>query len=134
MQSLYATGSQSHINCTRVAASCMQIVFVWPPVACNMNKIGRTLHATGGHVGTICMRLAVTRVPTGGHSVTRQETSRQDVCNRPSLHHNYIFYHYQVHILDYASDYSADGPLIFGLENELVLWMKKPHGSKFCTR
>jgi hypothetical protein len=27
---------------------------------------------------------------TGGHSVTRQETNRQEVCKRPSLHHNYI--------------------------------------------
>jgi hypothetical protein len=38
-----------------------------------MNKIGRNLHATGGH------------------SVTRQETSRQEVCKRPSLHHYYFF-------------------------------------------
>ena len=37
MQSMHATGGQSHINCTRVAASRMQIVPVWPPVACNMN-------------------------------------------------------------------------------------------------
>jgi hypothetical protein len=40
----------------------MQIVPAWPPVACNMNKIGRNLHATGGHAGTICMRMAATGV------------------------------------------------------------------------
>ncbi len=94
MQSLHATGCQLHVNCTRVAASCMQIVPGWPPVACHMNKIDWNLHATDGH-GTICMWLAATRVQNlhaiGGHSVTRQETSRQEVCKRTSLHHNYIF-------------------------------------------
>ncbi len=60
--SLHATGSQSHINCTRVAANRMQIVPVWPPVTCNINKVGRNLHATGGHAGTICMQPAATRV------------------------------------------------------------------------
>ncbi len=63
MQSLHATGGQSHINLPE-----------WPPVACNINKIGGNLHATGGHL------------------VTRQETSRQEVCKRPSLHHYYIFF------------------------------------------
>jgi hypothetical protein len=48
---LYPSGRQSHINCTQVAASRMQIVPEWSPVACN-----------GGHMGTICMRLAATRV------------------------------------------------------------------------
>jgi hypothetical protein len=53
---------------------------------------------------TICVGLAATRV--------------QFACNwRP-----------------HASNYSADGPWIFGLENALVLWMTKPHGSKFCMR
>ncbi len=72
------------IDCSRVAASRMQIVPAWPPVACNMNKIDGNLHATGSHVDTICMRLAATRVQfacdwrplsynlhaAGGHSVT----------------------------------------------------------------
>ncbi len=111
---LYPSGRQLHINCTRVAASRMKTVHE-PPVACNMNTVGRNLHATGSHVGT------------------RQEASRQ----RYVKGHLYIiiifFYHWQVHILDHASDYSADGPWIFGLENALVLWLAKPHGSKFCT-
>ncbi len=148
MQSLHATGSQSHINCTREPASRMQIVPTWPPVPCNLNKIshagticmrlaatgvqfacnwpplGYNLHATG-HSGTIYMQLAnfscnsgpLRAKPlvfckhaarknfwikkwrrhkkiwestlgynlhvTGGHSITRQETSRQEVCKRP---------------------------------------------------
>jgi hypothetical protein len=145
MQNLHATGGQWHINCSRVAASHMQIVLAWLPVACNMNKIDRNMHATGGHAGTICMRLAVTQVQyacdwrllrytlhgTGGHSVTRQETSRQEVCKRPSLHHSFIIGKstFSMH----ASDYSADGPWIFDLENALELWMRLPHGGKFCT-
>jgi hypothetical protein len=91
---LYPSDRQSHINCTRVAASHMQIVPAWPPVACNMNKIGRNLHATGGPAGTICMQLAATRVqfacdwwPLG----YKTRDSRQEVCKRPSLHHNYSF-------------------------------------------
>jgi hypothetical protein len=59
-QKLHATGGQWHIICTRVAASRMQIVPVWLPVACNMNKIDGNFHATGGHTSTICMRLAAT--------------------------------------------------------------------------
>jgi hypothetical protein len=62
MQSLHAIGGQSHIIFTRVAASRMKIVPAWPPVACNMNKIGQNLDATDGHAGTICMRLAATRL------------------------------------------------------------------------
>ncbi len=41
----------AQINCTRVAASRMQIT-----------EICSYLHATGGHQGTICMRLAATRL------------------------------------------------------------------------
>ncbi len=62
------------------------------------------MYETGGHAGTISVRLAATQEQfacnwwplrnnlhaTGGHSVTRQETSRQEVCKKPSLHHNYI--------------------------------------------
>jgi hypothetical protein len=60
MQSLHATGGQSHINYTRGTASSMQIVPAWPPVAFKINKIDGDLHATGGHAGTICMRLSAT--------------------------------------------------------------------------
>jgi hypothetical protein len=66
MQNLDATSDQSLTNCTRVSGSRMQIVPVWPPVACNMNKIDGNLHATGGNLGTIGMRqlgtLAATQV------------------------------------------------------------------------
>jgi hypothetical protein len=47
---------------TRVASSLMQIVAVWPPVACKMKKIAGNLPASGGHAGTICMRLKATLV------------------------------------------------------------------------
>jgi len=76
-------------NCTLVAASCMLFVLTWPPVACNMNKISRNLHPTGGHVGTICMQLVATGVqfasdwqPLG--CKTRDKQTR-------GVHHNYIF-------------------------------------------
>jgi hypothetical protein len=101
-QSLHATGGQSNLNCTRVAASRMQIVPAWQPVACNMNKIGRNLHATGGHAGTICMRLAATRLQD-----KRQADKR---CVKGHLYITIIFlYHWQIHILHHASNYSADG-------------------------
>jgi hypothetical protein len=83
MQSLHAFGGQSHIICIRVAASRMQIVPVWPPFAFNMNKINRNLHATAA----MGVQFACDWWPL----VTKQETSRQEVCKRPSLHHNYIF-------------------------------------------
>ncbi len=47
---------------SRVAASRMQIVPAWPPVAGKLPSISFMLHATGGHSGTICIRLAATRV------------------------------------------------------------------------
>ncbi len=50
------------LNCTRVAASCMQIVLVWPPVEGKFSLILLILHANGGHAGTICMWLPATRV------------------------------------------------------------------------
>ncbi len=80
-----------------------------------MNKINGNLHATGGHLGTICMRLA------GGHSgnICMGLAITQEVYKRPSLHHNYIFFASSMH----ASDYSVDGPWIFDLENVLVLSM-----------
>jgi hypothetical protein len=59
---LYPSGRQSHSNSTRVAASCTQIVPLWPPVACKFQPIFFMLLATGSHACTICMRLAATRV------------------------------------------------------------------------
>ncbi len=69
----------------------MKIVPVWPPVASNMNKIGRNLQAAT-QVQFACdwRPLGYNLLVTGGYWVTRQETSRQVVCKRPSLHHNYI--------------------------------------------
>ncbi len=40
----------------------MQILPAWPPVACSMKKINGNLHATDGHSGSTCMRLAATWV------------------------------------------------------------------------
>jgi hypothetical protein len=124
---LYPSGRQSHINRARVVASRMQIVPVWLPVPCNVNKIGRNLHATGDPVGTICMRLAVAGV--------QDKIQADKKCVKGRLYIIVIFFwHWQVHILDHASDYSADGPWIFSLENALVQWITMPHGSKFCKR
>ncbi len=50
------------LSCNRVAASCMQIVPAWMPVACKFPPILSMLHVTGGHAGTICMRLTATRL------------------------------------------------------------------------
>ncbi len=59
--------------CMRLAASRMQILPEWPPLACKLYPSGRQTHATwiksaeiflatGGHTGIICMRLAATGV------------------------------------------------------------------------
>jgi hypothetical protein len=56
MQILHATDGQSHINCTRVAASRMQISVDFIHVAFYWRL------ATSGHSGTIYMRLAVSRM------------------------------------------------------------------------
>jgi hypothetical protein len=95
----------------------MQILPAWQPVACNMNRIEGILHATAGHGDTICVRLAATQVQftvhaTGNHSVTKQVTGRQEVCKKAVFTSS-----------THASDYSADGPWMFDLENALVLWM-----------
>ncbi len=58
MQKVQATGGQSHANCIQVAASRMQIVPAWPPVACNMNKIDGNLPATGGHIDKKFVKVA----------------------------------------------------------------------------
>ncbi len=62
MQSLHATGGHSHINCTRVAASRMQIVPQWQPVACKLYPRGHQSHATWIKLAEICMRLEATRL------------------------------------------------------------------------
>ncbi len=49
-----------------VAASRMQIVPKWPPVAWKFPLILFMLHVTGGHAGTICMQLAATQVQFKG--------------------------------------------------------------------
>jgi hypothetical protein len=87
----------------------MQIVLVWPPVACNMNEIDQNLHATGGHAGTVCMPLAATRVQFG--------------CDWWPLGYIIIIFFSigKSTSSAHACDYSADGPSIFGLENALVL-------------
>jgi hypothetical protein len=40
----------------------MQIVPLWRPVAGKLPWILFMLHATGGHAGAICMRLAASRI------------------------------------------------------------------------
>ena len=50
----------------RLAASRIQFVQGWPPVACNTSKNGGHLPATGGHPGTIWMRLAASRPRNSG--------------------------------------------------------------------
>ncbi len=44
-----------------------KIVPAWPPVAGKFPSILLMLHATGGHAGSICMRLAATRVQFVSH-------------------------------------------------------------------
>jgi hypothetical protein len=81
---LYPSGRQSHANCTCVAATrmqhesklteiCMRLVIMWVQFARDWRPLGYHFQAIGGH------------------SVTRQETSRQEGCKRPFLHQNYIF-------------------------------------------
>ncbi len=59
---LQPSGRQSYANCTRVAASRMQIVPAWPPVVCKFRPILFMLLATGGHWSTIYMRLVATQI------------------------------------------------------------------------
>jgi hypothetical protein len=47
---------------------------------------------------------------TGGHLVSRQETSRQEVCKKLNLHHNYIFSIGKSTSSAHASDYLPDEP------------------------
>jgi hypothetical protein len=50
---LYLSGRQLHANCTRVAASRMQILADFIHVACDWRPHGYNLYETGGHLGTI---------------------------------------------------------------------------------
>jgi hypothetical protein len=55
---LCPSGRQSHANCTRVAASRMQISVNFIHVACDCRPSGYNLHGTSGNTGTNYMRLA----------------------------------------------------------------------------
>jgi hypothetical protein len=50
------------LSCNRVAASRMQIVPKWPPVAYKLYPRGRQSHANFGQFYSCCTRLAATRV------------------------------------------------------------------------
>ncbi len=65
------SGCQSHANCTRVAASrrqipigffCMRLAATWVQFACIWRPLGYIFYATGGHLVTIWMRLAASRM------------------------------------------------------------------------
>jgi len=49
-------------NLDALAASRLQIIPEWPPVACKLYPCGRQLHATWIKLMGICMQLAATRV------------------------------------------------------------------------
>jgi hypothetical protein len=55
-----------------MAASRMQILVDFIHVACNWRPCGYNLHATGGHSGTIYMRLAAPRVQFTVYATGRQ--------------------------------------------------------------
>jgi hypothetical protein len=55
---LSLSGRQSHANCTFVAVRRMQISIDFINFACDWRPRRNNLHATGGHSGTIYMRLA----------------------------------------------------------------------------
>ncbi len=77
----------------------MLLVALRVQFACDWRQLGYNLNATGGH------------------SVTRQDTSRQEMCKRPSLHHNYIF-------LALASPHPRPCFLLFSLR-PLDIWFGK---------
>ncbi len=89
--------------CTVLAAS-----------ACKMNKIDGNLHATGGHVGTICMRLAATQVQfaCNWRATRLQDRSQADkYCVKGRLDIIIIFFSICKSTSSaHASDYSADSP------------------------
>jgi hypothetical protein len=77
-----------------------------------MNKIGRNLHATGGHAATICMRQAATRLQD------KRQADKRCV---------------KVHILGHASEYSTDGPFFIwfgkcaGTMDDKAIWNQILH-------
>ncbi len=76
------SGRQWHANCTRMAGSPMHISVHFLHVPCDWRPRGYNLNVT-----------VATRVQVAcdwWSLVTRQETSRQEVFKRPSLHHYYI--------------------------------------------
>jgi hypothetical protein len=60
----YLSGCQLHENCTRVAASRMQISADFIHVACYWRPRRYNLHSTGGHSVTIYMRLTTSSMQT----------------------------------------------------------------------
>jgi hypothetical protein len=93
-----------------------------------MNKIDGNLHATVGHAGIICMRLAATQVQ---FAVLLAATQLQDKrqadkrCVKGCIYIIIIFFKALAspHPRRMLPTFSADGPWIFGLENVLVLLM-----------
>ncbi len=71
---LYPSGRQSHATCIKSAEICMRLAATQVQFTCNWRPLRYNLHATGGH------------------SVSRQETSRQEVRKRPSLYIIIIFF------------------------------------------
>ncbi len=51
-----------HANCTRVAASSLQISIDFIHVSCDWRPRGYNLHAAGGNSSTVYMRLAASRM------------------------------------------------------------------------
>jgi hypothetical protein len=92
-----------------------------------MNKINGNLHATGGHSGTICMRLVANRL---------QDKRKADKrCVKGRLYILIIFFSIgKSTSLTHASDFSADGPWIFCLENALVLFDDIATQKQICMR
>ncbi len=127
MQNLHAICSKSFLICTRVAPSCMQIVPAWPPVACHRNKIDGNLHATGDHAGTICMPLVDTRLQD------KRQADKRCAKGRPYII-LILFCIGKSTSSKHASDFSADGLWIFGLENVLVLgWNSHTEENLACA-
>jgi hypothetical protein len=61
---LYLSGHQSHANFSRFYSCCMRLAATRVQFACDWRPLRYNLHATGGHSGTIYMRLATSRIQT----------------------------------------------------------------------
>jgi hypothetical protein len=98
-------------NWMRLAASRIQIAPAWPLVACNMIKIHGNLPATGRHAGTICMRLAATRLqfecdwrPLGYNlNATGRQSHAIFACDWRPLGYNLFATGLQTHIISLLS-------------------------------